>query len=107
MPPQTPRIQRSLFARFMRNSLPPPAPQSRFADGRDSTRMPASEQPRDPRERPLTALPAGREEPQTARGVTDVRGLSRLTRCQPPGERPVVGLKVGAERAARLQKPGA
>src|SRR5215212_11852977 len=69
--------------------------------------MPASEQPRDPRERPLPARPAGRKEPQTARGVTDVRGLSRVTRCQSPGERPVVGLKVGAERTARLQEPGA
>src|SRR5215218_6182619 len=68
--------------------------------------MPASEQPRDPCEHQLPARPAGREEPETARGVADVRG-SGAARCQAPRERPVVRVGVRPERAARAQKPGA
>src|SRR3712207_9516281 len=68
--------------------------------------MPALEQPRDPRERPLPARTARRQQPEPARGVADVRGLGVTVGRRLPGEPAVVRVGAGTEGAASAQEPG-
>src|ERR671917_2067819 len=68
--------------------------------------MPALQQPGDPPALPLPARPAGRQQPEPARGVADVRGLGATIARHLPGEPSVVRVRVRTEGSARAPEPG-